>query len=79
MIFEPITYAGGIYRHEEMIELIEDLGGHIIQRQVIAGDVIIQAIVPREDIDLLRSVGKPLMGTVTISPLVGTEIAIVSP
>jgi putative methanogenesis marker protein 7 len=79
MIFEPITYTGGVYRHEEMVELIEDLGGYIIQRQVIAGDVILQAMVPREDIELLRTAAKPLMGTLTISPLVGTEIAIVSP
>lgn len=79
MIFEPITYTGGIYRHEEMLELIEDLGGHVIQRQVIAGDVIIQAIVPREDIELLKQRGQPLMGTITISPLVGTEIGVVSP
>ncbi len=78
MIFEPITYSGGVYRHEEMTELIEDLGGYIIQRQVIAGDVIIQAMVPREDIEQLRAVARPLMGTITISPLVGTEIAIVS-
>jgi putative methanogenesis marker protein 7 len=79
MIFEPITYTGGVYRHEEMLELIEDLGGYIIQRQVIAGDVIIQAMVPREDIERLRAAAKPLMGSITISPLVGTEIAIVSP
>jgi putative methanogenesis marker protein 7 len=79
MIFEPITYSGGIYRHEEMVEMIEDLGGHIIQRQVIAGDVIIQATVPREDIELLRAAAKPLMGSITVAPLVGTEIAIISP
>jgi putative methanogenesis marker protein 7 len=79
MIFEPITYTGGVYRHDEMVELIEDVGGYIIQRQVIAGDVIIQAMVPREDIELLRTEAKPLMGTITVSPLVGTEIAIVSP
>ncbi len=79
MIFEPITYTGGVYRHEEMVELIEDLGGYIIQRQIIAGDVILQAIVPREDIELLREAAKPLLGTITISPLVGTEIAVVSP
>ncbi|MDD1672397.1 MAG: methanogenesis marker 7 protein [Methanomicrobiales archaeon] len=78
MILEPITYSGGIYRHEEMVELIEDLGGHIIQRQVIAGDVVIQANVPREDIGILKEVAKPLLGSITISPLVGTEIAVVS-
>lgn len=78
MILEPIIYSGAIYRHEEMVELIEDLGGYIIQRQVIAGDVIIQANVPREDIGFLKEASKPLLGSITISPLVGTEIAVVS-
>ena len=62
-----------------MEEFIEDLGGHIIQKQTIAGDVIIQAIVPKEDIEFLQSVAKPILGKIVISPLVGTEIAIVSP
>lgn len=79
MILEPITYSGGVYRHEEMEEFIEDLGGHIIQKQIIAGDVIIQAIVPKEDIEHLQSLAKPILGKITISPLVGTEIAVVSP
>ncbi len=50
MIFEPVTYKGGVYRYEEIVELIEDLGGYIVQLQQIAGDIIIQALVPREDI-----------------------------
>lgn len=79
MIFEPITYKGGVYRYEEIVELIDDLGGYIVQLQQIAGDIIIQALVPREDIELMRQIAKPLNGTVTVSPLVGTEIAVVSP
>ena len=78
MILEPITYKGGLYRHEEVIELIEDLGGYIIQLQQIAGDIIILALVPKEDLDLLRAVAKPLSGEIKVSPLVGTEIAVVS-
>lgn len=79
MILEPVTYTGGIYRHEEMVEFIEDLGGYVIQRQVIANEVVLQALVPRDDIEQMRALAKVLMGTVTPSPLVGTEIAVVSP
>ncbi|MDD1634064.1 MAG: methanogenesis marker 7 protein, partial [Methanomicrobiales archaeon] len=79
MIFEPVTYKGGVYRYEEIVELIEDLGGYIVQLQQIAGDIIIQALVPRADIEMMRQIAKPLNGTVTLSPLVGTEIAVVSP
>jgi putative methanogenesis marker protein 7 len=78
VILEPITYKGGLYRYEEMVELIEDLGGYIIQLQQIAGDIIILALVPKEDLDLVRAVAKPINGTVKVSPLVGTEIAVVS-
>jgi putative methanogenesis marker protein 7 len=78
VILEPITYKGGLYRYEEMVELIEDLGGYIIQLQQIAGDIIILALVPKEDLDLVRAVAKPLSGEVKVSPLVGTEIAVVS-
>ncbi|MDD1718219.1 MAG: methanogenesis marker 7 protein, partial [Methanoregulaceae archaeon] len=78
MTLVPVTYKGGIYRHSEVIDLIEDLGGYIIQKHVIAGEVVLQALVPKEDIDLIKRVGAPLLGEVTPAPLVGTEIAVVS-
>lgn len=79
MILVPVTYRGGIYRHDEIIDLIEDLGGYIIQKHIIAQEVVLQALVPKEDIELIRKVGKPLTGEITPSPLVGTEIAVVTP
>ena len=74
----PVTYKGGIYRHDEIMDLIEDLGGYIIQKHVLAQEVVLQALVPREDIELIARVGKPLTGEITPSPLVGTEIAVVT-
>jgi len=74
----PVTYKGGIYRHDEIIDLIEDLGGYIIQKHLIAQEVVLQALVPKEDIPLIASIAKPLMGEIIPSPLVGTEIAVVS-
>ncbi|MBP2146597.1 putative methanogenesis marker protein 7 [Methanofollis sp. W23] len=79
MIFVPITYKGGVYRHDEVVDLIEDLGGYIVQKHMIAQEVVLQCLVPREDVDLIREVGKPLGGEVIVAPLVGTEIAVVSP
>jgi len=78
MILVPITYRGGIYRHNEIIDLIEDLGGYIVQKHMIAQEVVLQCFVPKDDVELIRAIGKPLAGEVTDSPLVGTEIAIVS-
>ena len=75
----PVTYKGGVYRHDEIMDLIDDLGGYIVQKHVMAQDVVLQSFVPREDIDLIRRIAKPLAGQVTEAPLVGTEIAVVSP
>jgi putative methanogenesis marker protein 7 len=75
----PVTYKGGVYRHDEIMDLIDDLGGFIVQKHVMAQDVVLQSFVPRDDIDLIRAVAKPLAGEVIEAPLVGTEIAVVSP
>ncbi len=78
MTLVPVTYKGGIYQHDMIIDLIEDLGGYIVQKHIIAAEVVLQCFVPKDDIELIRRVSKPLFGEVTDSPLVGTEIAIVS-
>lgn len=78
MTLVPVTYKGGIYQHDIITDLIEDLGGYIVQKHIIAAEVVLQCFVPEEDIELLRSMAKPLFGDVTDSPLVGTEIAVVS-
>jgi putative methanogenesis marker protein 7 len=79
VILVPITYRGGIYRHNEIIDLIEDLGGYIVQKHLIAQEVVLQCFVPKDDVELIRTMGKPLTGDVIDSPLVGTEIAVVIP
>ena len=78
MTLVPVTYKGGIYQHDIIVDLIEDLGGYIVQKHIIAAEVVLQCFVPRDDIELIRTLSKPLFGEVTDSPLVGTEIAIVS-
>lgn len=78
MTLVPVTYKGGIYQHDIVVDLIEDLGGYIVQKHIIAQEVVLQCFVPREDIELIREISRPLFGEVTDSPLVGTEIAIVS-
>jgi putative methanogenesis marker protein 7 len=78
MTLVPVTYKGGIFQHDAIIDLIEDLGGYIIQKHVLAQEVVLQCFVPRDDIGLIGRIAKPLFGEVTDAPLVGTEIAIVS-
>ena len=78
MILIPVTYKGGVYRHDEITDLIEDLGGYIVQKHFMAQEVVLQCFVPQDDVELIQEVARPLMGEVTPSPLVGTEIAVVS-
>jgi putative methanogenesis marker protein 7 len=78
VILVPVTYKGGIYRHDEIVDLIEDVGGYIIQKHFVAQEVVLQALVPRDDIELIRAIGKPLMGDILPASLVGTEIAVVT-
>lgn len=78
MTLVPVTYKGGIYQHDIVVDLIEDLGGYVVQKHVLAQEVVLQCFVPKEDIELIRQISRPLFGEVTDSPLVGTEIAVVS-
>jgi putative methanogenesis marker protein 7 len=78
MILVPVTYLGGVYRHNEIVDLIDDVGGYIIQKQLIASDVVLLCFMPKEDVEVLRAAAKTLGGEVVDSPLVGTEIAVVS-
>jgi len=79
MILVPITYKGGVYRLDEVIDYIEDLGGYIVQRHNIASEVVLQVLMPKEDIKRLAAFSRPLAGEIQESPLVGTEIAVVIP
>ncbi|MDO8841897.1 MAG: methanogenesis marker 7 protein [Methanocalculus sp.] len=79
MILIPITYKGGVYRHDEVVDYIEDLGGYIVQKHDIAQEIVLQALIPKDDVERFRDFIRPLAGEVTESPLVGTEIAVVIP
>ncbi|HMK48040.1 MAG TPA: methanogenesis marker 7 protein [Methanocella sp.] len=76
---EPLIYQGGLYKHEQMIELIEDLGGYILQKNVLQLDVIVVMLVPNADLPLVEAKAKELLGKLTKAPLAGAEIAVVTP
>ena len=78
-MYETLTYQGGVHRHEEMKELIEDLGGFVLQENMLQMDLILTLAVPIEDVDKVREKAKELLGKIKVAPMAGTEIAIVSP
>lgn len=78
-MYETLTYSGGVHKHEEITELIEDLGGFVLQETFSQMDLVITLAVPIEDVDKVKEKAKELLGTVKVAPMAGTEIAIVSP
>lgn len=78
-MYETLTYTGGVHKHEEVTELIEDLGGFVLQENFSQMDLVITIAVPIEDVDKVKEKAKELLGTVKVAPMAGTEIAIVSP
>ncbi len=78
-MYETLTYTGGVHKHEEMRELIEDLGGFVLQETFIQMDLVVTLAVPIEDVDKIKEKAAELLGTVKVAPMAGTEIAVVSP
>ena len=78
-MYETLTYTGGIHKHEEMVELIEDLGGFVLQETVTQMDLVLTLAVPMEDVKKVEEKARELLGNIKIAPMAGTEIAIVSP
>jgi putative methanogenesis marker protein 7 len=78
-MYQTLTYTGGVYQHEEMTELIEDLGGFVLQETMSQMDLVLTLAVPIEDVEKVEEKARELLGKIKIAPMAGTEIAIVSP
>lgn len=79
MVLEPVMFTGGVYKHDLVMELIEDLGGYVLQKNVTQSEVILLILVPSEDMPVLQSLVSELRGELVRSPLAGTEVAVVTP
>ncbi|WP_406660467.1 methanogenesis marker 7 protein [Methanolobus sp. ZRKC3] len=78
-VLEPYIYEGGIHKHTLITELLEDLGGYLIQKVPAATEVTLIMLIPKDDVHLIEELGKKLLGGLTKAPLTSTEIAVVSP
>lgn len=78
-MFEPVMYKGGVFKHNQMIELVEDLGGYILQKNVMQTEVVLVMLVPIDDINVVKEKAKQLLGEIKRAPLAGSEIATVAP
>jgi methyl coenzyme M reductase subunit C-like uncharacterized protein (methanogenesis marker protein 7) len=78
-MLEPMMYEGGVFKHNLVEELVEDLGGYILQKNIMQTEVVLIMLVPIKDTGLVEDMTKKLLGELTRAPLSGTEIAVVAP
>jgi len=78
-MLEPMMYVGGAYKHSQLIELVEDLGGYILQKNIMQSEVVLLMLVPINDLVIVEKKSKDLLGKLTRAPLTGSEIATVAP
>ncbi|MCM1985653.1 methanogenesis marker 7 protein [Methanococcoides seepicolus] len=78
-VLEPYIYEGGIHKHSLILELLEDLGGYLVQKTSASTEVTLVMLIPKKDVHLVEDLCKKLLGKLTSAPLTGTEVAVVSP
>jgi len=78
-VFEVMMYDGGIYRSDELFEMIEDVGGVVLQKNRSSQMLTVIMSVPGEDREEISKLCRDIGGEVKEVPLAGTEIAVVGP
>jgi putative methanogenesis marker protein 7 len=78
-MLEPVMFTGGVYKHDLVMELVEDLGGYILQKNVTQSEVILLMLIPTEDMAAMKALISELRGELVRAPLAGTEVAVVTP
>ena len=79
MMHKVMMFDGGVYRIVELYELVEDVGGFVIQKTQIQVGIVVTLVVPEEEIPAIEKKTQELGGKLTDVPLGGTEIAVVAP
>ncbi|MHC1601270.1 MAG: methyl-coenzyme M reductase family protein [Candidatus Nezhaarchaeales archaeon] len=72
-------FEGGLYRKDEVVDLIEDLGGVVIQEFVMGLDLVMFVAIPRVDFESFVKLAGEVKAKVREAKLIGSEIAVVPP
>lgn len=78
-MYEVLMFDGGVYRISELYELVEDIGGFVIQKTQVQVMITVTIAIPAEDRPAVEAKTKELGGKLVEVPLAGTEIAVVGP
>lgn len=72
-------YDGGVYRSDELYEIIDDVGGVVLQKVRSSQMLTVVMSIPEEDRAAVEAVCRDIGGEVKSVPLAGTEIAVIGP
>ena len=78
-MYKIMMFEGGVYKFNELKELISDIGGFILQETVMQTETMLHIAFPEEDERAIRDKIKELGGKFIELPLAGAEIMIVTP
>ncbi|NYT12356.1 MAG: methanogenesis marker 7 protein [Methanomassiliicoccales archaeon] len=78
-MYEVMMFDGGVYRIKEFYELVEDVGGFIIQKSQAQQTITVTLAIPEEEKVVIEKKSEELGGRLINVPLAGTEIAVVAP
>jgi putative methanogenesis marker protein 7 len=78
-MYKIMMFEGGVYKFNELKELVEDIGGFILQESVMQTETMMHMAFPEEEERTIRDKIKELGGKFKKLPLAGAEIMIVAP
>lgn len=78
-MYKIMMFEGGVYKFNELKELIEDIGGFILQESVMQTETMLHLAFPEEEERVIRDKIKELGGKFKELPLAGAEIVIIVP
>jgi len=78
-MYKIMMFEGGVYKFNELKELIEDIGGFILQESVMQTETMLHLAFPEEEERVIRDKIKELGGKFKELPIAGSEIVIITP
>ena len=72
-------FNGEAHNHHKVLELIEDIGGYILSKKLLAYEATISMVIPDDEIDTVKMLATELRAEFRPAPLIGTEIAVIAP
>lgn len=78
-MYKIMMFSGGVYKYNELIEIVEDIGGFILQSMVMQTETMLHLAFPAEEEPRIKAKAKELGGKLKDLPLGGAEIMVVVP